>query len=237
MSSANSHEWCSSVTHWLFDLDNTLYPARCNLFDLIDIRMGDYVSELLGVSLAEAKIIQKKYYLEEGTTLNGLMKHHQADPEAFLDYVHDIDLSRIPLMPELSREIEALRGPKFIFSNGSKGHSERVSAKLGLKGVFDDICSIESFDYHPKPEAKAYEAVIKAFDLDPQTTCFFDDIPRNLTAAKDFGFKTVLIYSDKDWSSEPEGARPSGHMEDHGFDAASSNLTALLKAINAYLNS
>jgi FMN phosphatase YigB (HAD superfamily) len=30
---------------WLFDLDNTLYPARCNLFAQIDVRIGRYISD------------------------------------------------------------------------------------------------------------------------------------------------------------------------------------------------
>ena len=44
---------------WLFDLDNTLYPARCNLFAQTDQRIGDYISRLLSVRPEEAKRIQK----------------------------------------------------------------------------------------------------------------------------------------------------------------------------------
>ena len=31
------------VDTWVFDLDNTLYPASCRLFDQIDVKMGDFV--------------------------------------------------------------------------------------------------------------------------------------------------------------------------------------------------
>ena len=36
------------IDSWIFDLDNSLYPASTNLFALIDIRMGEYIQRLLG---------------------------------------------------------------------------------------------------------------------------------------------------------------------------------------------
>ena len=80
---------------WLFDLDNTLYPADSNLFRQIDQRMGAYISELLNVDRDEARRLQKQYYKSYGTTLSGLMRNHHVDPEAYLEFVHDIDLSLI----------------------------------------------------------------------------------------------------------------------------------------------
>ena len=38
----------SHVEAWVFDLDNTLYPADCNLFAEIDTRMGDFIAERFG---------------------------------------------------------------------------------------------------------------------------------------------------------------------------------------------
>ena len=35
------------VDDWIFDLDNTLYPASARLFDLIDARMSAYVARIL----------------------------------------------------------------------------------------------------------------------------------------------------------------------------------------------
>ena len=35
------------IRRGIFDLDNTLYPAECNLFAQIDQRMGEFISELL----------------------------------------------------------------------------------------------------------------------------------------------------------------------------------------------
>ena len=38
------------VNEWVFDLDNTLYPAECDLFAEIDQRMTDFVARFLRLS-------------------------------------------------------------------------------------------------------------------------------------------------------------------------------------------
>src|SRR3546814_5225628 len=81
------------IACWIFDLDNSLEPASANLFELIDIRMGDYIQRLLACDQVEARRVQKGYFHEHGTTLAGLMAAHGVEPHDFLDYVHDIDLA------------------------------------------------------------------------------------------------------------------------------------------------
>lgn len=76
------------VTDWVFDLDNTLYPAECDLFAEIDTRMTDFVARLTGLERTEARRLQKHYYAVYGTTLSGLMIEHGLDPADFLHYVH-----------------------------------------------------------------------------------------------------------------------------------------------------
>ncbi|MDP7311097.1 MAG: hypothetical protein QF833_02990, partial [Alphaproteobacteria bacterium] len=78
------------VENWIFDLDNTLYPADSNLFAVIDQRMKAFISAELGIEADDAFRVQKDYFRKYGTTLRGLMLHHGTNPHAFLDYVHDI---------------------------------------------------------------------------------------------------------------------------------------------------
>jgi hypothetical protein len=33
------------VECWVFDLDNTLYPAHCDLFKQVDLRIGEYIAD------------------------------------------------------------------------------------------------------------------------------------------------------------------------------------------------
>src|SRR5262245_3889803 len=145
---------------WIFDLDNTLYPAACNLFAEVDARMGTFIANYLGVPFEHARHLQKSYYRQFGTTLSGLMQVHKLDPQPFLDYVHDIDLSAVPEAPELAAAIDALPGRKLIFTNGSRRHAERVAEKLGVLHLMEDICDIAACDFVPKPEADAFQRMV-----------------------------------------------------------------------------
>ena len=62
------------VETWVFDLDNTLYPADCDLFSQIDKRMGAFIAEPFGLPLDEAHELRQRYYAEHGTTLAGLVQ-------------------------------------------------------------------------------------------------------------------------------------------------------------------
>jgi hypothetical protein len=98
------------VDTWIFDLDNTLYPAKANLFALIDVKMGEFIQGLLGCDPVVARETQKRYFMDHGTTLSGLMHHHGIDPREFLDYVHDISMDRLEIDPDLNAHIAALQG-------------------------------------------------------------------------------------------------------------------------------
>lgn len=197
------------VRNWVFDLDNTLYPAECDLFAEIDTRMTDFVSGLLQLPREEARKVQKKYYAAHGTTLSGLMVVHGIDPADFLNYVHEIDLSPLPDLPALRSALEILPGRKFVYTNGSRRHAERVTEKMGLGHIFHASFGIEDAAYAPKPRLASYEAFRTLHDVDPHESIFFEDLTRNLAPAKDIGFTTVLVHSQKDWSHEPIEARPA----------------------------
>ena len=104
------HAKFRDVHTWVFDLDNTLYPASARLFDQIEVKMTDYVMQTLGVGRDEADTLRSTYWREYGTTLNGLMQVHRIDPGPYLDVVHDIDLSGLAPATELvaRREVFAL---------------------------------------------------------------------------------------------------------------------------------
>ena len=85
---------------WIFDLDNTLYPRHVNLFEQVDQKIRDYVARVLDVPPVEARELQKSYYRDYGTTLRGLMLEHDVAPDEFLEFVHDVDHSRVPPDPE-----------------------------------------------------------------------------------------------------------------------------------------
>jgi putative hydrolase of the HAD superfamily len=49
------------VETWVFDLDNTLYPHRLNLWQQVDVRIRDYIAKFLDVTHDEAFRMQKDF--------------------------------------------------------------------------------------------------------------------------------------------------------------------------------
>lgn len=181
------------VDTWIFDLDNTLYPAKADLFALIDVKMGEFIQGLLGCDPVVAKETQKRYFLEHGTTLSGLMHHHGIEPHAFLDYVHDISMDRLEVDEALNAHIAALPGRRLIFTNGDESYARRVLAKLGLADAFELIHDIHACQYRPKPDPSGYAALCDAHGVDPRSALFFEDMARNLKPAKAIGMTTVWV--------------------------------------------
>ncbi|HMQ42637.1 MAG TPA: pyrimidine 5'-nucleotidase [Paracoccus sp. (in: a-proteobacteria)] len=184
------------VTTWIFDLDNTLYPPEAALFQQIETRMTAHVTRVLGVDRAEADRLRKHYWRDYGTTLAGLMAEHRIDPHAYLLDVHDIDFSVLSPAPALAEAIAALPGRKIVHTNADSTYASRVLDRLGL-GPFEAIYGIEEVGFHPKPDARAYAAVIDAHGLDPAQAAMFEDDPRNLDVPARLGMQTVLVGSGR----------------------------------------
>lgn len=192
----------TEVQNWIFDLDNTLYKGDDTFFSQIDKKMTGFISRYLALQPTEARILQKQYLAEYGTSLSGLMAVHGMDPAEFLDYVHDVDLDMLAPDPKLREAIKALPGRKFIFTNGSRGHAVNVGTHLGLFDLFDGSFGIDDMDYIPKPKRSPYIKFCDVFDIDPTTAIMFEDSPRNLEVPKHMGMGTVLVTSDVNWSGE-----------------------------------
>ena len=186
------------IESWIFDLDNSLYPASSNLFELIDLRMGEYIQQLLGCDPVEARRVQKGHFLAHGTTLAGLMRDHGVDPHEFLDFVHDIDLARLAADPVLVDALDRLPGRKFVFTNADAGYARRVLDRLGLANAFDGMHDIHAMAYVPKPHPDAYAVLCERHRIDPRRALFADDMARNLAPAKALGMTTVWVDNGSD---------------------------------------
>ena len=178
---------------WVFDLDNTLYPARCKLFTQVEVRIRDYVAGFLGIDPDAAYRLQKAYFREHGTTLRGMMHHHRMAPAPFLAYVHDIDLSPVPPDPALDRALGRLKGRKIVFTNGSAEHAQKVMERVGVARHFEAVFDIEAAGYVPKPEPRIYDELVRRHDLDASATVMVEDLARNLVPAAEMGMTTVWV--------------------------------------------
>ena len=202
------------VSCWIFDLDNTLYPSACNLFVQVDKNIQQFIMELFEIGPEEARLIQKSYFHEHGTTLNGLMHKHDVAPEEFLDFVHDIDVSPVPPNPALNEALHRLPGRKVIYTNGSVPHAERVTDRLGVTHHFDGVFDIVAADYIPKPQPAPYDVLIERFDIEPERAVMVEDIARNLIPAHALGMTTVWVRSDHHWSGGSEDDPHIHHVID-----------------------
>ena len=214
------------IKFWLFDLDNTLYDGATKVFDQVDKKMSKFISDKLNISLVEAKKIQKNYFQEYNTTLNGMIKNHKIDPDEFLEFVHDVDLSFLDKDKFLGDEIKKLEGKKIIFTNGSRAHAKNVTKRIGIDSLFDGIFDIRDCDFIPKPSKEPYIKLVENYKIEPQYCIFFEDIARNLKPAFEMGMKTVWIKNKEPWAAKFSDSNFINYKTD--------KLSNFLKEINEY---
>ena len=181
------------VDTWVFDLDNTLYPPEVRLFDQIEVRMTDWVAREVGVDRDTANALRKDYWRRYGTTLAGLMREHDVDPGPYLTDVHDISFDALTPDPGLAEAIARLPGRAIVYTNGSEPYARRVLEARRLEGHFVAVYGVEHAGFHPKPERRAFEAIIARDGFNPATAAMFEDDARNLEAPMALGMATVHV--------------------------------------------
>jgi len=189
---------------WVFDLDNTLYPAASGLFQEVDRRIHRFMVERLGLSPDEVPRLRSRYKRAYGATLGGLMAHHGVDPQEYLRYVHDVPLERhLGPDPGLRGDLEALDGAKVVFTNGSVEHTRRVLGRLGVGSLFEAVFDIAFMDYVPKPRPHGYRKLLEALAVPADRCVLVDDLEENLDTGRALGMVTVRVA--------PRGT-PSTHL-------------------------
>ncbi|HEY4274788.1 MAG TPA: pyrimidine 5'-nucleotidase [Rhizomicrobium sp.] len=204
------------VRDWIFDLDNTLYRADNGIFAQIDANMTRYVARLLGLERDAARAVQKQLYRDHGTTLAGLIAVHKIDPEPYLDFVHDIDLTGLLPEPGLRQALARLPGRRFVFTNGCRNHAQRILERLELDDMFEQVWDIRTIGFVPKPDPIAYGHAVAAGNIAPAKAAMFEDIARNLVVPHELGMTTVWLDCQSEWSRQgPEFPVASAAHIDH----------------------
>jgi len=214
------------INTWIFDLDNTLYSADSGIFQQVHDLMGKFVSSHLDIGIEEAKIIQKNYYKQHGTTLRGMMDNHGVDPDHFLAEVHKLDYSIVGPNHKLNEALKKLQGRKIIYTNANMQHALEVLERIELSNFFDEIYDIKMANYIPKPELAPYKQMIAQFDIETKSSAMFDDIAKNLVPAKTVGFTSVWI--DAGYENFSDDIKSSKQYLDH----ETTNITEFLEDVN-----
>ena len=202
------------VDNWIFDLDNTLYPASSNLFARVSKRMTCFIQKEFQLAEEPARDLQRRMFRKYGTTMRGLMTEHNMDPDEFLHFVHDIDVSDMSKDIELAKLLSKLPGRRLIYTNGSVAHAKRITGQLGIEHLFDDVFDIVASKYIPKPAPEPYDEMIKTFNIDPKRSLMVEDMAKNLRPAANLGMITVWLRHNKDWSSEDSDGEHIHHEID-----------------------
>jgi pyrimidine 5'-nucleotidase len=178
-----------------FDLDDTLYPSNVGLWSAIKNRMTDYMRERMNIPAEEIPTLREKYYLQYGTTLHGLQKHHQIDVDDYLAYVHDLPLADYLTPDPVQRSILAsLPTRNLIFTNADIHHAERVLAALDLRDLFSAIVDVNAVAPYCKPMPESFDIAMKAAgETDPARCVMIDDLARTTRAAKSAGMFSILF--------------------------------------------
>ena len=180
----------------LFDLDNTLYHPEHDLFSLIDVRINRFMLDVAAIPHNEVDGLRRQYWQNYGATLQGLIRHHNIDPELYLDYVHDVDVTdRIKPDLSLRKSLATLRLPCYIFTNGSSQHAERVIRALGIADLFAGIFDIRIAAYQPKPNPEPYHGVLQQLGMPAKECVMIEDSAANLHQARNLGMKTILVQA------------------------------------------
>ena len=211
----------TDIDTWVFDLDNTLYPHHVNLWQQVDARIGEFVSRWLKVSAAEARALQKDYYLRYGTTMRGMMTEHGVRADDYLAYVHQIDHSPLEPNPAMGAAIAKLPGRKLILTNGSTAHADKVLERLGIGSHFEAVFDIIAAELEPKPAPQTYRKFLGDHAVNPKRSAMFEDLARNLVVPHQLGMTTVLVVPDgskevvrEDWELEGRDAAHVDHVTD-----------------------
>lgn len=188
----------SDVRIVLFDLDDTLYTNSSGLFREVGQRIESWTARALELALEDAKALRHRYYTTYGTTMAGLVKEHpEVDVDVYLDYVHDVDVTRyLDPNPNLEAMLAALAVRKVIFTNSITDWAERVTRQLGIREHFEAIYDVRSTDYRSKPDPHAYERVLAALDVPGEACVMLDDQPAYLRGARAYGIRTILVSPD-----------------------------------------
>ncbi len=219
----------ANIKNILFDCDGVLYQDLEAVFGQVSKKMTEYISKKLNIDLIKAKELQTNYFHKYNTSLNGLMIHHDIPPREFLDYVHDIDLSFLEKDKTLRYELENIKINKYVFTNGSKEHVKNITTHLGIDDQFDGVFDIVDAEYHPKPEAKAFDLMVQKFKIDPNETLYIEDIAKNLSIGKERGTITAWLINDEYWGKK--------ESEKDYIDYKIENLSLFLKEIRLLKNS
>ncbi|KAL3907389.1 MAG: hypothetical protein SGILL_008898 [Bacillariaceae sp.] len=182
-----------------FDCDDCLYFDDWNTANKLTAKIEQWCVENAGLPKGKAY----QLYKEHGTALRGLLAegHIDDNPEAidaFLQDVHDIPIHELIRPDERLRKILLKLDPtipKFIFTASVSDHARRCLKALGIEDMFEaTIIDVKQCNLETKHSLHSFQAAMKIANVDdPEACVFLDDNVNNIRAAREIGWRSVLV--------------------------------------------
>ena len=106
-----------------------------------------------------------------------------------------VDYKNIRIDENLSRILNNLKSPKYIYSNGTYEHVKEILYKMNLTGMFDKLYARDTIPFM-KPYIESFKFIeqdIRKYYNDRNKYYFFDDRLDNLKTAKSRGWYTIWV--------------------------------------------
>lgn len=186
-----------SFKYLICDLDNTLYSDLSGMLKYIDSRIDTFIQQKLNLTAAAITELRHSYWCKYGTTLTGLLIHHQIEVNEYIQWAYDIKITDF-LKPDplLTNVLESIGLTKIVFSNSPLQYIQNVLQVLKINHCFSGIYDIGFCDYMGKPNLSSYYKVLNDLGVKGEECIFVDDSLVNLVAAAQM--KIVPIHLNRD---------------------------------------
>ena len=180
---------------WIFDLDDTLHNASAHIFPVMNQSMTQYIMDHLNLNEDEAHQLRKHYWRVYGATLKGLVRHHNTNPNHFLEETHQLENlhDMVIQVKRLRQMLDTLKGRKLVFTNAPRSYALRVLDILDIEDAFECIFSVESTKFHAKPSVRGFQQLLKTLKVKPSDCIMLEDNLPALMAAKRLGMRTIWV--------------------------------------------
>ena len=189
------------IKNLLFDLGGVIMDIRrlncVASFERLGMKdadnfLGEYSQKGPFLQLEEGAISEEEFRTAVRALIDGEVSDEQID-SAFCDFLVGIPKYRLEQLRQLKKSYNI-----YMLSNtNSIMWRSRIAEDFRQEGLeredyFDGI--VTSFEAQSiKPDAKIFHTVVEKLGINPDETLFLDDSQKNLDAAAQLGFHTLLV--------------------------------------------
>ena len=189
------------IKNLLFDLGGVIMDIRrlncVASFERLGMKdadsfLGEYSQKGPFLQLEEGAISEAEFRTAVRQFIDGEVTDEQID-SAFCDFLVGIPKYRLEQLRELKKQY----GIYMLSNTNSIMWHSRIAEDFRQEGLeredyFDGI--VTSFEAKSiKPDAKIFHTVVEKLGIKPEETLFLDDSQKNLDAAAELGFQTLLV--------------------------------------------